>query len=271
MAILTGITLILTYLGYPLIKRLLIRYSLVTENFSGCEIPVGYGLLLGVNAVIILLVGKGLRIYPGEVVTSFVFLIMVAGATGLADDYLGYEQSSGFSGHLRKLWQEYQVTTGFLKAALIGIFTFLIVNRVIMDNFVVRLVNFSLVVLMTNFINLLDLRPGRALKGFIIITFSSLLATDILFIKLLLPLLVMVIILLPIDLRAEAMLGDVGSNLLGACLGLGLLFSLGFIYKVMLVVGLVLIHIYTEKSSLTELIARNRVLNYIDQLGRGRI
>ncbi|MBM7622778.1 glycosyl transferase family 4 [Sporohalobacter salinus] len=268
MVLLAVVTLILTCIGYPLIKKILLSHNLVTENFSGNEVPVGYGLLLVINIIIILIIGRQFGIYSKEVTTSFLFLTIVVGATGLIDDYLGDEKSSGFSGHLRKLWREYSITTGFLKASLIGIFTFLIVNRVIIDNFTVKIINFLLVVLMTNFINLLDLQPGRALKGFIIITFISLAITDILFIKLVLPFLLMVGILLPVDLHAEAMLGDVGSNLLGGFLGLALLFSLGLIYKLILVIGLVVIHFYTENASLTNLIAHNRILNYIDQLGR---
>jgi hypothetical protein len=136
------------------------------------------------------------------------------------------------------------------------------------DGSLLAILNFLLLVLMTNFINLLDLRPGRALKGFLIMTLLFSFLTDYLFKILMLPILLMSLILLPVDLRGEAMLGDIGSNLLGSFLGLSLVFSLIFIYKLILVGILIAIHLYTEKFSLTDLILRNRILNYIDNLGR---
>lgn len=260
----------LTYIGYPVVIKFLIKYQLVAKNHSGNTIPFGYGLLLLINSIIIFIVGTLFDIYSMQLSLSFLFLLLVVGLVGLVDDYFGDKQDRGFRGHFGKFFSEFSVTTGFLKVVLISAAVFLIVIK-LRNNLLLLMVDFLLIVLMTNFINLLDLRPGRALKGFLIVTVVSFLGTNPIFIKLILPFLLMVLILLPVDLKAKAMLGDIGANLLGAFLGLSLVFSLNFFYKVILVLMLILIHIYTEKFSLTELIAKNRILNYIDRLGRNKV
>ncbi|MGM0472069.1 MAG: glycosyl transferase family 4, partial [Bacillota bacterium] len=189
-------------------------------------------------------------------------------SVGLADDCWGRGEHGGLSGHFRQFLVDWEISTGLLKAVVISIFTILIVEQAINDFLIIKVLNFLVVVLLTNFVNLLDLRPGRAGKGFIIMGLITVVVGDILVRQLLLPLLLMVVILLPIDLHAEAMLGDSGANLLGAYLGLSLLFTGALIYKIILVMGLLLVHLYAERASLTELIAANRYLTYLDYWGR---
>ena len=64
------------------------------------------------------------------------------------------------------------------------------------------------------------------------------------------------------------MMGDTGSNVLG--ISIGILIALGYTTKVRVswLVFLVLIHLLTEKFSLTKIIEKNKVLNFIDKLGR---
>ncbi|SDC02457.1 MULTISPECIES: hypothetical protein [unclassified Candidatus Frackibacter] len=270
MLYLLAITMLLTYIGYPIVKRILCKFNLVSVNYLGHKIILGYGLLLGINSIIILIVGQKLNLYSKEVTISFIFLTITVTMVGLLDDYFGSEGSRGFKGHFSKFLYQFQVTTGFLKAVIISVVSFLIINR-LESNIILLIINFLLLVLMTNFINLLDLRPGRAIKGFLLLTSGIMLIANSLFRDLLLPLLLMAIILLPYDLREKAMLGDVGSNLLGAFLGLSLVINLGITYKLIIVTALIIVHIYAERVSLTKLIARNRILDYIDKLGRRKI
>ncbi|WP_408954631.1 glycosyl transferase family 4 [Natroniella sp. ANB-PHB2] len=264
------LTIILTYINYPVTKDTLIKYDLVTTNYAGKQIPIGYGILLLVNLIIILSIGRNLGVYSVQVAGALLYLVIVAGGLGLIDDYYGeQDQSSGLSGHIGEFILNSRVTTGLLKAVFISLIVFLLVTEVV-DGLAGVIINFLLVVLMTNFINLLDLRPGRALKGFIIISAPLFLITTSLFNRLIIPLLIMVLIMLPVDLKAEAMLGDVGANLLGSFLGLSLVFSTAESYKVLFVLILVGIHLYTEKFSLTELISQNLILNKLDQLGRDK-
>ena len=76
----------------------------------------------------------------------------------------------------------------------------------------------TLILLFTNFINLLDLRPGRALKGFFI--FGHLVAIyPQIPIILWIPIVVVALFLLVRDLGEQMMIGDAGSNCLGMALG----------------------------------------------------
>jgi UDP-N-acetylmuramyl pentapeptide phosphotransferase/UDP-N-acetylglucosamine-1-phosphate transferase len=84
-------------------------------------------------------------------------------------------------------------------------------------------------------LNLLDLRPGRAIKGFLIFLFLiAILGLGDIDWLLLAPLLGAVLYYLLIDLRAGAMMGDAGSNVLGLTLGYLCVISLaccpGYLY-----------------------------------------
>ena len=64
------------------------------------------------------------------------------------------------------------------------------------------------------------------------------------------------------------MMGDTGSNVLGISIGMIMVFGYSFNVRVGWLVFLVLIHILTEKYSLTKIIENNKILNFIDKLGR---
>jgi UDP-GlcNAc:undecaprenyl-phosphate/decaprenyl-phosphate GlcNAc-1-phosphate transferase len=65
------------------------------------------------------------------------------------------------------------------------------------------------------------------------------------------------------------MLGDTGANPLGAYLGLALALWLPLPAQWAAVAALLALHVYAERGSLTRLIARVRVLAWLDGLGRG--
>lgn len=75
---------------------------------------------------------------------------------------------------------------------------------------------------------------------------------------------------LPWDLKAEVMMGDVGSNVLGAIIGLSVT-EFSITNKVIVVVVLAIIHLYAEKASLSQLIEKIPILNYIDNIGRKKV
>lgn len=63
------------------------------------------------------------------------------------------------------------------------------------------------------------------------------------------------------------MMGDVGSNVLGAIIGLELM-NVSVLAKLAILVVLVGIHVYAEKGSLTSIIEQTPLLEYLDSLGR---
>jgi hypothetical protein len=113
-----------------------------------------------------------------------------------------------------------------------------------------------LVGLGANFMNQLDTRPGRALKAYLV---GSLLvgapARSAVF-------------LLPYDLREMAMLGDAGSNALGAMLGLSSVDRLTGRSRWLAIGALAGLTLLGERRSLGELIERTPGLRTLDRLGR---
>ena len=165
----------------------------------------------------------------------------VVTAIGLADDLLS-GQARGIRGHLRA-----GMTTGTLKAVAIPLYG------------LVRTRSFSgalLVALSANFLNQLDTRPGRALKSYLA---AAPLAGA--------PLLPAVLIA-PYDLREMTMLGDAGSNALGAMLGLSSVDRVTGRGRKLAIAALAGLNLLGEMRSLGELIERTPVLSHLDRMGR---
>jgi UDP-N-acetylmuramyl pentapeptide phosphotransferase/UDP-N-acetylglucosamine-1-phosphate transferase len=123
-----------------------------------------------------------------------------------------------------------------------------------------------------NAIDLLDLRPGRAGKGFtlaavllLMLGWPWLFHLETLF---LLMVLGSLLAYLPWDLQTRAMMGDAGSNALGITLGMVSCWSLSEQGLVVYLLLLLAFQLWTEKYSLTEWIEKVPLLHFLDKLGR---
>ncbi|MFL5954991.1 MAG: glycosyltransferase family 2 protein [Gaiellaceae bacterium] len=167
----------------------------------------------------------------------------VVAAIGLADDlWSGPER--GFRAHLRA-----GRTTGVLK--LVGIPLYALVRT--------RSISGALLVgLSANALNQLDTRPGRALKAYL--AFAVPLRAP----------LGAAVLIAPYDLREMTMLGDAGSNALGALLGWSSVSRLtGRRDRWLAVAGLAGLTVLGERTSLGRIIERTPVLRQVDEWGRG--
>jgi hypothetical protein len=165
----------------------------------------------------------------------------VVAAIGLADDLWSGEER-GIRAHLAA-----GGTTGVLK--LVGIPLVALW----------RTRSFSgalLVAGSANLMNQLDTKPGRALKAYIGAAF----ALDA-------PL-GLAVLLLPYDLRERVMLGDAGSNALGALLGFKSVDRFRGWGRLAAVAGVVALNIVGERRSLGELMERTPGLSQLDRMGR---
>jgi hypothetical protein len=162
-------------------------------------------------------------------------------AVGMVDDlWSGPER--GFRAHLRR-----GSTTGVLKLVVIPLVGLLATRR---------LSGGLLVGLAANALNQFDTRPGRALKVYLAAA---------------LPLkapLVMAVLLLPYDLREMAMLGDAGSNALGALLGLNSVKRFTGRGQWIAIGALAGLTILGERTSIGAWIERTPGLAWLDRLGR---
>jgi glucosyl-3-phosphoglycerate synthase len=167
--------------------------------------------------------------------------VAAVAAIGLADDlWSGPER--GFRAHLRA-----GATTGVLKLVAIPIVGLLATRRVS---------GTLLVALAANALNQLDTRPGRALKAYVLaaLPLRAPLGTAVL--------------LLPYDLHEHGMLGDAGSNALGAMLGLSSVDRFTERGRWVAIGALAGLTLLGERRSLGLLIERTPVLRDLDALGR---
>jgi hypothetical protein len=189
---------------------------------------------------------RGLRLpLVGSAVGLAVPEVAPVAAIGLADDlWSGPER--GFSAHLRS-----GATTGTLK--LVGIPLFALVRTRSLSGAL-------LVALSANALNQLDTRPGRALKAFAV---GSLIVGGV-------PkrAAAVAILLAPYDLREMAMLGDAGSNALGAVLGFSSVEKLTGWRRWSAIGALSLLTVVGERRSLGTTIESTPVLRDLDRLGR---
>jgi hypothetical protein len=171
--------------------------------------------------------------------------VLPVALAGLADDlWSGPER--GFRAHLRS-----GRTTGVLKLVAIPLYGFARTRSV---------AGAALVGLAANAVNQLDTRPGRALKAYLLASAPlgfrprSVAA--------------LAVLLAPYDLREMVMLGDAGSNALGAVLGLESVGRLTGRQRVVAVAALAALTAFGERRSLGRLIETTPWLARLDALGR---
>jgi UDP-N-acetylmuramyl pentapeptide phosphotransferase/UDP-N-acetylglucosamine-1-phosphate transferase len=189
-----------------------------------------------------------------------------AGALGLYDDIAGarpeQRADKGFRGHLRALASG-RVSAGAVKVAGIGAAG--LVAGALVDRRPLRaLVAGGIVAGTANLLNLLDLRPGRAVKAAVLLG-APLLGSGVVAGPL-----GAAVAVLPEDLDEQVMLGDAGANALGALLGLGLAARLGPRGRWAALGALVALTAASERVSFTRVIESTPVLRQLDQLGRRR-
>ena len=257
-----------TYLMIPLFKNLLVESNCIRPNYKGEMIPVSMGIVF---LPMIIINGIIVSYFTVNFVNTaclflFIFGMMAMFFAGIIDDTIGNRDVSGLKGHFKSLFKGTLTTGGF--KAIFGGFVGLIISVCISKDIVDIVINTLVIALSTNLMNLFDLRPGRAIKVYLVIMIV-IFATLTGYVQIL-PLLILpnVIAYFNYDLKAKAMMGDTGSNVLG--ISIGILIALGYTTKVRVswLVFLVLIHLLTEKFSLTKIIEKNKVLNFIDKLGR---
>jgi UDP-GlcNAc:undecaprenyl-phosphate GlcNAc-1-phosphate transferase len=202
--------------------NLLQESGAVKENYLGREIPVSAGIsfpLVTLGAYLI----YGIAGSYDWGFHIFLMGIMSISFLGFIDDMLGKRDVTGFKGHFKALFKG-RLTTGGLKALAGGLIAFYLAlnNPSAINNISVGeiILDTLIIALFTNLLNLLDLRPGRAIKGFLFfLLLIAILGLGDIDWLLLAPLLGAVLYYLLIDLRAGAMMGDAGSNVLGLTLG----------------------------------------------------
>lgn len=254
----------------PLLRHLRAE-GMVRENYRGAALPFPGGvaivaagvLALGVCAAVVQLADADV-FEPGlGVVVTYALGVALL---GLVDDLLG-GSSRGWRGHGRAVLGG-GFSTGALKAAgSLGLALYVLSGLGYENGDYVLAV--ALLVLTTNLFNLLDLRPGRALKAFVLLGAGLTLGTwDVA------PLWALGVFAAPVliaglyDLREQTMLGDTGANLIGGLAGLWLVLALDTTGQLIALAAVLALTVYGEFRSLSALIERTPLLREIDSIGR---
>ena len=241
------------------------NFGLVAPNYKQKEIPFSQGPLFLGSAVFAFWTAELFGFFS-RTYYPFLFLLSGMALLGFIDDTLGGREAKGFRGHFRSLLHG-KLTTGGLKATA-GALLALVVASTMETQPAQILLAAVLIALTANTLNLLDLRPGRALKAWLGLVLLLFLVGGQL--RWLLPLLGASLIWAPLDLRAQAMLGDSGANCLGAALGYSLAQSLGWRWQLGTVILFLLLNLLSERYSFSRLIERNPLLRFLDRLGRAQ-
>ncbi|HEX7104398.1 MAG TPA: hypothetical protein VF218_00385, partial [Acidothermaceae bacterium] len=196
---------------------------------------------------------------------------IAAGASAVAgglDDALGSSAARGFRGHLAAL-RAGEVTTGAAKIAVIGAAGAVAGCLVARDGVGRRLAGGAVVALSANLANLLDLRPGRALKSALAVGLPLAASSESIAARRIAALsLGAAAGLLPVDLRERTMLGDAGANCLGAVLGVAAITDAPGRRVGLVLAGLAGLTAASEFVSFSSVIEKSAVLRAVDRFGR---
>jgi UDP-N-acetylmuramyl pentapeptide phosphotransferase/UDP-N-acetylglucosamine-1-phosphate transferase len=250
--------------------------ALARTNYRGRALPTAVGIVLPLAAVLVeggrAVVGSfGVGDGPGLVgVRALVLLAALGfGVLGLLDDLAGGGSGErGFRAHLGALAQG-RVTTGALKL-LGGVAVALLVVAPVVGESPGRLVaDAALVALSANLANLLDTAPGRTIKlavgAFVVLALAavrtSALSATALVVGAALGLVLD-------DLHERLMLGDAGSNVLGAVLGLAVVVGCGPAGRDIVLVLVGALNVAGELVSFSRVIDAVPPLRAVDRAGR---
>lgn len=274
-------------LGYVLRRKRIKASQWERTNFHGVTVSLRGGVAMAGASVASAAVASAFSDQPRAALGGLV-ASLGGGLAGYIDDvdqgaHDGGKVAKGLKGHLGALAHG-QVTTGVIKIAGIGASALaasaLVGSKAtsVSGKAADLVLNTVLIAGTANLANLLDLRPGRALKATVLVAtplsyFSCaaaktpaspasaqrLLASG---------LNAAAITALVEDLQETTMLGDTGANAAGALLGTSLAANDSWKLRLGTALGVVGLILASEKVSFSKVIAANPALNWLDQLWR---
>ena len=250
--------------------------GLVRENYRGDLLAFPLGAVLATAALVALAPlaflddRADLDLLEPELRRWLPYLLGIA-FLGFLDDSLGRGEAAGTPRGWRGHWAALRagsLSTGAIKAiGALALAAYVVSGRGLEDWR--YLADVALLILATNLFNLLDLRPGRAEKGLVLLGAGLCLGAWTWF-----PLELLGIFVGPIlvgawlTLGERAMLGDTGSNLIGAVAGVWLLTTLGADARLVALLVVLALTIYGELRSISATIDSVPPLRWLDSLGR---
>ncbi|MDW8104789.1 MAG: hypothetical protein RMK92_07215 [Armatimonadota bacterium] len=254
--------------GIALFPRFSRRWGWLRPNYRGRLVPTSYGVIWwGFCTVLYAELAWAAEEQMRPLPIAFLLSALGFGLLGLVDDLWGSGEVKGLRGHLRALSQG-RVTTGLLKA--VGGGAVAIAVAFLLQTGWTILMSALLIALTANAMNLLDMRPGRAVSVFLVLSVVVvvyLLRTEQALTAALLGFLMAAALLMRrYDAAGEAMMGDVGSNLLGGVLGVALVAGLPLWAQAAVLALLIALHIAAERVSLSQWIENTPWAQQLDRM-----
>lgn len=202
-----------------------------------------------------------------EDVLIFLVVLGILSLIGWLDDHFGENQIKGFRGHFVTLFREKRITSGMLKA-FYGLLVALFCTFFYQQGLLHWLTSSSLVLFSIHFFNLLDVRPGRAIKGFwLLLAFTLPFLSFFSLLFFIVPIVLSTVVLFQYDRKCVVMLGDTGSNVLGGIFGFILMLHIPVSLQLVYVVLFIGLAFFAEKYSFSAVIKKNPLLSRIDNWG----
>jgi UDP-GlcNAc:undecaprenyl-phosphate/decaprenyl-phosphate GlcNAc-1-phosphate transferase len=254
------------------------RHGLVRTNYRGREVafPAGAVLiacsLLALAPLAVLDDRADLDLLDPELRRWAVYVLGVA-MLGLLDDALGRgaaaDTARGWRGHARAVLDG-RFSTGAIKAVgALALAAYAASGRG--QEGLDYVADLALLLLATNLFNLLDLRPGRVEKAFVALMAGLCIGgTTVEPLELVGVFVGPVLVVGWFTLRERAMLGDTGSNLIGALAGVAMLETLDETGRLLALGVVAALTAYGEFRSISETIERVPPLRALDSFGRVR-
>ncbi|MDQ6697910.1 MAG: hypothetical protein M3Z46_10700 [Actinomycetota bacterium] len=248
------------------------------QNHRGATVPVGAGVLLVVavlaaDAVLVVADRLTDRVQV-DLAATVVVIATVAGfcTLGLLDDLGAAGDDRGFTGHLRAMAHG-RLSTGGLKLLGGGLLAVVVSGMARQGGVGALFVDALVIALGANVGNLFDRAPGRTIKvGALAMLAVLVLASTadrgqltgvaILFGA--------ALGLLVFDLGEELMLGDAGSNAIGATAALGVVLSCALPVRIVVLLALLALNLASERVSFSTVIDAVAPLRFLDRLGRNQ-
>ena len=257
-------TALLVAAALPGFLRLLAEGGLARRNYRERLVPVSAGFLPAFAAGF-----ASIAHAAAENPLGFATAALTFGALGigLLDDVAGTRHETGLKGHFAALLRG-KLTTGALKAILLPALALGVASSLKRPAPWV-IVDAALMSLSANAVNLLDVRPGRGIKGaLLLLTAAALGSLSRPAADLWLAFAVSVAAYAPWDLRSRAMLGDSGANAFGLVAGWFCVLALSPVARLVLLTLLSRVQVRAERDSLSRWIESSRLLSALDRWGR---
>jgi UDP-N-acetylmuramyl pentapeptide phosphotransferase/UDP-N-acetylglucosamine-1-phosphate transferase len=255
-------------------RQLVSHAPLRERNYRGLQIPTAGGIAVliafscataAVGVLHLLFSSSEMLADAAGAGLIFVGAGLGFGFLGLWDDVAGGQHDRGWRAHVDAL-RKGRTTPGALKI-LGGAALALVLVVSAGESFWWSLVDAAIVALAANSFNLLDKRPGRASKWFLIAAIAIMIVGGFVAASLAAAI-GAVALYVPFDLRERVMLGDSGANGLGAIIGVATVLGSTHGFRLIALVILLAVNVAGARPGLSHVIRSVKPLERFDMAGR---